>query len=66
MPKYWSYDVGEKVQINANALNDLPSCVGLQGVIVEQLNGVRWDYELILENGTLARVIENEINIVKE
>jgi hypothetical protein len=65
MPRYWSYDIGTQVQINANAWVDLPNLVGLQGVIVEHLNSVRFDYELYLETGDLVRVQENEINIVR-
>jgi hypothetical protein len=65
MPRYWSYGIGTNVQINANAWVDLPNLVGLQGVIVEQLNSVRFDYELYLETGDLVRVQESEITIAR-
>jgi hypothetical protein len=66
MPKYWTYDVTTRVQINHLAKNDIPSCVGLKGYIIDQLESVKWDYELLLDNATLVRVKENEITIVKE
>jgi hypothetical protein len=66
LPKYWSYELNTRVQINHLVKNDLPSCVGLKGYIIDQLESVSWDYELLLDNGTLARVRESEITSVKE
>ncbi|MBM6849747.1 YorP family protein, partial [Bacillus licheniformis] len=38
MPKYWTYNLNDEVEINSNAKYGMPSFVGLKGVIIDKVN----------------------------
>jgi hypothetical protein len=61
MPKFWSYEVGDEVIVNENAKNGMPDSVGKKGVILDFLEVSQYDYEVLLEDGSLGRFRENEL-----
>jgi YorP protein len=64
MPKFWSYEVGDEVIVNENAKNGMPDSVGKKGVILDFLEVSQYDYEVLLEDGSLGRFRETELNKV--
>jgi hypothetical protein len=65
LPKYWSYDINQKVRINSTS-SDLFHHKGIHGQIIHLHEGILFDYDVILDTGEVVRVRESEINSVKE
>ncbi|MCY9156322.1 YorP family protein [Bacillus haynesii] len=64
MPKYWTYNVNDEVEINSNAKYGMPSFVGLKGVIIDQVNSWQYDYDVLHYNGEIGRYKESELNLI--
>jgi hypothetical protein len=64
MPKYWTYEIGDEVIVNEKAQNGMPDSVGKKGVIIDFLEVSQYDYEVLLQDGSLGRFREIELNKV--
>jgi hypothetical protein len=61
----WEYEIGTKVQINHLA-KGISDSINKTGEIIHKHEGILWDYDVLLNHGSVARVRENEITIIKE
>jgi YorP protein len=64
MPKYWTFEIGDEVIVNEKAQNGMLDSVGKKGVILDFLEVSQYDYEVLLEDGSLGRFRETELNKV--
>ncbi|MGM7720656.1 YorP family protein [Metabacillus sp. Hm71] len=64
MPKYFIYNIGDELVVNDHAKKGAPYDVGKKGEVVDRLEVSQYDYELLLEDGTLGRFKEIELNKV--
>jgi ribosomal protein L21E len=62
MPKYWTYKVGDKVIVNEKAKKGMPDSVGKAGVILSFLEVSSYDYEVLLEDRSIGKFKEIELN----
>ncbi|MBD1379082.1 YorP family protein [Metabacillus arenae] len=62
MPKYFTFEIGDMVIVNDHSKNQIPYEVGKKGQIISTLEVSQYDYEVLLENGTLCRFREIELN----
>jgi hypothetical protein len=65
LPKFWTYDINQRVRINS-ASSDLFHHKGIQGQIIHLHEGILFDYDVLLDTNEIIRIRENEITIVKE
>ncbi|MCF7618568.1 YorP family protein [Bacillus sonorensis] len=65
MPKYWSYDINDEVEVNSNAKYGMPSFIGLKGIIIDRINSWQYDYDVLhFSNGEVGRYKESELNLI--
>lgn len=62
MPKRFTYEVGDTVIVNDHSKKQIPYEIGKKGEIVDTLEVSQYDYEVLLDDGTLCRFKEIELN----
>ncbi|WP_299831703.1 YorP family protein [uncultured Metabacillus sp.] len=62
MPKYYTYEIGDRVIVNDHAKSGMKYDVGKEGVILDTLEVSQYDYEVLLDSGYLSRFKEIELN----
>lgn len=62
MPKYYTYEIGDRVIVNYKAKQGMRCDVGKKGVILDTLEVSQYDYEVLMDYGTLGRFKEIELN----
>lgn len=63
MPRYWSYPLNAKVRVNKNARDGLLDWVDKEAVIIEKWE-MLYDYIIKRPNGDIAKVKEDEIDLI--
>lgn len=66
MAKYWIYDIEDCVVVNEYAKQGLPNDVGKTGKVIDKLYASQYDYDVLLEDGTVSRFKEIELNKLDE
>jgi hypothetical protein len=65
LPKVWEYEIGTKVQINYLA-KGISDSINKTGEIIHKHEGILWDYDVLLDHGSVVRVRESELYRIKE
>lgn len=64
MPRYWSYEIGDRIRINSSASDGMSMTINKKGVIFELLDNVLYDYRVKFDDYTYGKYKESEIDLL--